>query len=340
MNEVNYDLNGHLFKDFGVFVSDSPGITDGLERKPVLQYDWAEYHGTSQDLKTPKFKERKFTLKCFIDADNWENLFEVFKDFIREQFSKPGTQRLHITPFDTESLPYEVYVQEDIKLDKKFKQGRMVGTFDLNLIEPNPIKRVLKTTLDSFKLSYAIDSETEIFFGDGTKQTGRGNVSLTKDYSAPSYENSGLSLVSVSGFNDEYFEVYSVPEKSTTYQFSVEVTLVSPKNIKLYVIGRTPDNVYEAVAISTIYEGLIGKNTISVIKEVNMPDYGKFIYKVLDSDGNVIPGIEYSNPRIETAEVVGEWQDMLGKEKIIIIAGNIEDMKNLQTPAEIIWEKI
>jgi len=60
----------------------------------------------------------------------------------------------------------------------------------------------------------------------------------------------------------------------------------------------------------------------------------------LDSDGNEIPGIVYDNPRIETAEVVGEWQNMLGKEKIIIIAGNIEDMKNLQTPAEIIWEKI
>ncbi len=71
-----------------------------------------------------------------------------------------------------------------------------------------------------------------------------------------------------------------------------------------------------------------------------MPEYGKFIYKVLDSEGNEIPGILYSNPRIETAEVLGEWQNMLGKEKIIIIAGNIEDMKNLQTPAEIIWEKI
>lgn len=340
MNEVKYSLNGYLFKDFGVFVSDSPGITDGLERKPVQTYDWAEYHGTSPDLRKPKYKERKFSLKCFIDADNWENLFEVFKDFIREQFSRPGTQRLHITPFDTESLPYEVYVQEDIKLEKKFKQGRMVATFDLNLIEPNPIKRVLKTTLDTFKLSYEIDSETEIFFGDGTKQTGRGNVSLTKDYSAPSYENSGLSLVSVSGANDQYFEVYSVPEKSNAYQFSVEVTLQTPKNIKLYVIGRKPNNTYEAVAISAIYEGVTGKNTISVIQEVNMPDYGKFIYKVLDSDGNEIPGLEYDNPRIETAEIIGEWQNMLGKEKIIIIAGNIEDLKNLQTPAEIIWEKI
>lgn len=340
MNEVKYSLNGHIFKDFGVFVSDSPGITDGLERKPVLQYDWAEYHGTSPDLRTPKFKERKFTLKCFIDAENWEQLFNVFKDFIREQFSKSGTQRLHIKPFDEDTLPYEVYLQDDIKLDKKFKQGKMVGTFDLNLIEANPIKKILKTDQDTFKLSYEIDSETGIFFGDGTKQTGRGNVSLTKDYSMPSYENSGLSIISASGVNNQYFEVNYTNEDSTVYQFSVEVDLELPKNIKLYVIGRKQDNTYEAVAISTINEGITGKNLISVLKAVNMEDYGKFIYKVLDSDGNEIPGIEYVNPRIETAEVVGEWQNMLGKEKIIIIAGNIEDMKNLQTPAEIIWEKI
>lgn len=340
MNEVKYVLNGHLFKDFGVYVSDSPGITDGLERKPVQTYDWAEYHGTSPDLRKPKYKERKFTLKCFIDADNWENLFEVFKDFIREQFSKPGTQRLHIEPFGFKTIPYEIYMQEDIKLDKKFKQGRMVATFDLNLIEPNPVKRVLKTTLDTFKLSYDIDSETEIFFGDGTKQTGRGNVSLSKDYSKPSYENSGLSLVSVSGVNDQYFEVYSVPEKSNTYQFSVEVTLQTPKNIKLYVIGRKLDNTYEAVAISSIYEVLPGKNTISVVEDIDMREYGKVLFKVLDSSGNETPNVVLENPRIETTEIVGEWQSMLGKEKIIIIAGNIEDMKNLQTPAEIIWEKI
>ncbi|AZA91123.1 Uncharacterised protein [Chryseobacterium nakagawai] len=340
MNEVKYVLNGHSFKDFNVFVTDSPGITDGLERKPVQTYDWAEYHGTSPDLRKPKYKERKFTLKCFIDADNWENLFEVFKDFIREQFSKPGTQRLHITPFDEETLPYEVYVQEDIKLDKKFRQGRMVGTFDLVLIEPNPIKRVLKTTLDTFKLSYEINSETEIFFGDGTKQTGRGNVSLTKDYSKPSYENSGVSIIGPSGVNDQIYEVYSVPSVSSDFQFSVEITLSAAIDVILYVIGRNLDNTYELAAKSVIHNASTGKNIITTVQELNMDDYGKFIFKILDSSGDEIPGRILSNPRIETAEVVGEWQNMLGKEKIIIIAGNIEDVNNIQTPAETIWEKI
>lgn len=339
MGEVKYYINYKNFREYGVYVSDSIGITDALERKDVQSYNWAEYHGSSPDLRKPKFKERKIELKCFIVGDDWAVMNANFQNF-KNQFTKGGTQRIHIKPFDFTVLPYEVFMQDDIVLEKKFREGRMVGTFSINLIEPNPIKRVLKTSLDSFKLSYEIDSETEIFFGDGTKQTGRGNVSLTKDYSKSSYENSGISLVSTSGVNSDYFEVYAVPEKTQAFQFSTEITLQSPKDVFLCVIGRTHNNDYVAISVSSVFNGLTGKNTITLVEELNINDYGKFIFKVLDSEGNEIPGIAFENPRIETAEVVGEWQDMTGKEKIIIIAGNIEDMKNLQTPAEIIWQKI
>ncbi|MCE4064362.1 phage tail family protein [Chryseobacterium gleum] len=336
---LKWSINGRDFAEFGINVSESKGVLDKLKPRERNSYTWAEYHGKQIDLSKPYFEAREMELQCWLRASDSNRLTENFNSFLA-LFDTKSTKRFLIEPFGNKELAYEVLLNGSADLSKEFREGEMYGSFTLKLIEPNPIKRVLKTSLDTFKLSYEIDSETEIFFGDGTKQTGRGNVSLTKDYSAPSYENSGLSIVSASGVNDQYFELYSVPEKSTAYQFSVEVALQIPKNIKLYVIGRKLNNTYEAVAVSSVFEGLTGKNTVSVIQEVNMPDYGKFIYKVLDSEGNEIPGIVYSNPRIETAEVVGEWQNMLGKEKIIIIAGNIEDMKNLQTPAETIWEKI
>ncbi|WPO89863.1 hypothetical protein [Chryseobacterium sp. HR92] len=336
---LKWSINGRDFAEFGINVSESKGVLDKLKPRERNSYTWAEYHGKQIDLSKPYFEAREMELQCWLIASDSNRLTENFNSFLA-LFDTRSTKRFTIEPFGNKEYAYEVLLNGPAELTKEFRKGQMYGSFTLKLIEPNPIKKIIKTTLDAFKLSYEIDSETEIFFGDGTKQTGRGNVSLTKNYSVPSYENSGLSLVSVSGANDQYFEVYLVPEKSNAYQFSVEVTLQTPKNIKLYVIGRKPNNTYEAVAISTIYEGVTGKNTISVIQEVNIPDYGKFIYKVLDSGGNEIPGIEYDNPRIETAEVVGEWQNMLGKEKIIIIAGNIEDLKNLQTPAETIWEKI
>lgn len=340
MSEVKYSLNGKSFKDFGVYVSESLGLVGLLETKNITQYDWAEYHGIAPDLRKPKFKERTIELKCFIRGNNWEELFNNFMSFVIGEFSKPGTQRIHVEPFGYKVLPYEVFMKDEVKPEKQFSDGEMFATFSLKFIEPNPIKRVLKTTLDTFKLSYEIDSETEIFFGDGTKQTGRGNVSLTKDYSAPSYENSGVSLVATSGVNEAYYEVYSVPSKSYAFQFSVEITLQTPKDLILYVIGRNKDGVYEAVAISAVHNAVTGKNILTTVQELKMEDYGKFIFKVLDSSGNEIPGITFSNPRIETAEVIGHWRNMLGKEKIIIIAGNIEDLKNIQTPAETIWQKI
>lgn len=338
--DVKYWLNGIFFKDYGVGVSSSPGLFDILKRKPIKQYSWSEYHGTSPDLKNPRFEARAFELKCFIEGPNWKEMFNRFNSAIRDQFFKSGTQRLTIEPYGVSKLAYEVYVQDEIEIEKTFKDGRTIGVFTIKMIEPNPIKKVLRTTLDQLTLSYEINSETEIFMGDGTKQIGRGNVSFNKNYSQPSYQGSGFNLIQASGINNTFFEAYIIPEDSEVYEFTVTANLTVPENIVLYVIGRKNTGSYEAVAVSSIYEGKIGKNTISAVEQLNFDEYGKFIFKVLDDDGNEVPGITFENPRIETAEVLGEWQDMTGKEKIIIIAGNIEDLKNLQTPAEILWEKI
>ena len=340
MSEVKYSLNDKLFKDFGVYVSESTGLVGLLERKDVTQYDWSEYHGISPNLKKPKYKERTIELKCFMKGGNWEDLFKNFMDYIIGEFSKPGTQRLHIEPLGFKTLPYEVFMKDEVKVDKTFKEGEMFAVFTLKFIEPNPIKTILTTSLDEFKLVYKIDSETEIFFGDGTKQIGRGDVSLTKNYAYPSYQSSGITLVERSGVNNEYFETYSDLNSTETYMFSVDVTIAAPKNLILYVVGRNLDNSYEVVAISDIQECNSGLNNISLIKSPSLLNYGKFIFKVLDDQGNEVPNLIYANPRIETTEILGEWKDMMGKEKIIIIAGNIDDLKSLTTPAEILWNKI
>ncbi|KAA0126440.1 hypothetical protein FY557_17470 [Chryseobacterium sp. SN22] len=340
MSEVKYSLNGKQFKDFGVYVSESSNLAGMLERKQITQYDWAEYHGISPDLSRPRYKEREIELKCFIRGENWEDLFANFRDLVISDFSKAGTQRLQVQPMGFKTLAYEVFMKDEVQIEKQFSQGEMFATFTLKMIEPNPIKKIFKTSLDSFRLKYDSPSETEIFIGDGTKLIGRGNVNFLFDYSEPTYQPSGISLVQGSAFNNTYYEMYTIPSGELVYQFSVNVTLSTAKNIILYVIGRKPDNTYGLVKASAIMNGNTGLNTISTTSEINLDDYAKFFFKVLDSQGAEIPGIVYSNPWIETAEVVGEWQNMLGKEKIIIIAGDIDDVKNVETPAEIIWDKI
>lgn len=178
MGEVIYSINGHYFKDYGVYVSDSQGIMDALVRKPTKSYNWHEYHGESVDLSEPKFEAREISLSCFIDGENYEQMFLNFQNIIIEQFQKSGTQRLMIEPFGYKPLVYEVYMKEGVKLDKTFKEGKMVGIFNIKLIEPNPIKKVLYLSSNTLNLSYNSSKETEIFYGDGTKDIVKTNASI------------------------------------------------------------------------------------------------------------------------------------------------------------------
>lgn len=178
MNEVKYSINGKYFADYGVYVSESNGIGDVLKRKPIRTYDWAEYNGVSVDLSNPRFEAREIELRCFIHADNWEELYENFNTMIRDEFSKSGTQRLLIEVFDETVLPYEVFLADGVEIDKTFRDGEMVATFTLNLVEPNPIKKVLYLAETSLNLAYNSTSETEIFYGNGTKDVVQGNASI------------------------------------------------------------------------------------------------------------------------------------------------------------------
>ena len=178
MGEVKYSVNGVNFKQNNVIISDSEGIIGALDRKKITSYDWAEYHGSSPDLSAPRYEARKITLKGFVTGTNWEVMKSNY-DQILSEFQKPGTQRLLIEPFGLKALPYEVYLEDGGTLEKKFKEGQMIGFFTLKLIEPNPIKKVLSFTGTALNLSYNSPTETEIFYGNGTKDTVPGNAAMT-----------------------------------------------------------------------------------------------------------------------------------------------------------------
>ena len=179
MGEVRYSINGKYFKDYGVYISSSDGLFDALKRKKVNTYDWAEYHGSSLDLSSPKFEAREITLKGFVVGDNWVSMKFRF-DTIISELQKAGTQRLLIEPFGLKPLPYEVYMEDSSELQKTFSDGKMVGIFTLKLIEPNPIKKVLRVNGNMLHLSYNSKFETEISYGNGEKDIAYSNASLSK----------------------------------------------------------------------------------------------------------------------------------------------------------------
>lgn len=176
---IKHSINGKNFRDYGVRVSMTKGIANTLKRKPVRAFEWAEYHGVSLDLSNPVFQEREIELDCFISGNDWADLFAQFTRSIRDEFAKPGTQRLLIEPFGFKPIPYEVFMMDEVKVDKVFKTGPMIATFTLKLIEPNPIKKVLRVIGNTVSLSYESGLETEIFWGNGSKSIVAGNAAVS-----------------------------------------------------------------------------------------------------------------------------------------------------------------
>lgn len=358
MGEVIYSINGHYFKDYGVYVSDSQGIMDALVRKPTKSYNWHEYHGESVDLSEPKFEAREISLSCFIDGENYEQMFLSFQDFIVEQFQKSGTQRLMIEPFGYKPLVYEVYMKEGVKLDKTFKEGKMVGIFEIKLIEPNPIKKVLYLTENTLNLSYNSSKETEIFFVNGEKTTTRGNVSLSGKTLAnrvvSGYNFNGRNLILNSeqpdwNPNNVGFGT-SVKMEDATGKFT-RITPNADKSVSVFGqyfeesnLGGYSRSIWirplgKSVTLTNWGNKVVPADIWSELKQDGYTDIGAYQYLIFSSADYGIT-IDTKKLKFEKGNKASDWSPAPEDEKYIIIAGDINGITNLTTNAEVLWEKL
>ena len=359
MGEVRYSINGKYFKDYNVLISSSDGIGDGLKRKKVNTYDWTEYNGLSVDLSSPKFEAREITLKGFVIGSNWDEMMENFNTVLYE-FQKPGTQRLLIEPFGMKPLPYEVYMEDSTPLEKTFKDGQMVGVFTIKLIEPNPIKKVLYLTDNTLNLSYNSSKETEIFFVNGEKTTARGNVSLSGKVLASrnvsSYNFNGRNLVKNSKNKPSGQGAGSSVQLSNGFKFISTGAYGLFGNINNLELGQD-------YTISIKAKRNVGTNGNSIRSYLNVDNSylplegtekltNKFkVYsltrKLIGTNSNVeiyilFPSgeIEVEYIKLEKGTIPTDWQPAPEDEKYIIIAGNVDEITNLTTNAEVLWEKL
>jgi hypothetical protein len=183
-----YLLDGVDFKEYGVYVSESEGVVNRPKLKSMASLSWDNYHGESVDLMHKFYEPREIALTCFIKA-NSKNEFTMRVSAFEQLFDRQGTHRLVIDVHPTKPLIYEVYCQDEIAVFKKWNDDLMVGTFKLKLIEPEPVKRILKhirvgestktctITLSTVKL-------VNIFWGDGwvDYDISGENVTLSHNY--------------------------------------------------------------------------------------------------------------------------------------------------------------
>lgn len=170
IDDVEYYINGKNFTLYNVYIAESKGVTSKLEVKESLSTDWRDYHGIVVDARNPRYKERTITLGCFIEAFGYDDFIQKYQLFISE-FDNNGSQRLKID-VGLKPLVYEVLCLDPFDINKKWDAIHMVGTFQLKLMEPEPVKKVLRhigagantqatITVTSSKL-------LNIYWGDGT----------------------------------------------------------------------------------------------------------------------------------------------------------------------------
>lgn len=360
MGEVKYSINGKYFKDYRIYVSSSLGLLDALKRKPVKTYDWQEYHGESVDLSNPKFEAREIVLNCFIKGDNYQEMFDNFRNVVLSEFQKSGTQRLLVEPFGYKALPYEVYMIDEVKIAKEFSESTSIGVFSIKLIEPNPIKKVLYTTLNTLNLSYNSSKETEIFFVNGEKTTAKGNVSLSgktlanrsvsgynfngrnllkNSKNKPSGQGAGSSVQLSNGFKFistgayGFFEEIKNLELGQDYTISIKAkrnagtngnSILSYLNVdNSYLPLEGTENLTNEFKVYSLTRKLIGTNS-------NVEIY------ILFPSGEI--EVEYI--KLEKGTIPTDWQPAPEDERYIIIAGDIDGITNLTTNATVLWEKL
>lgn len=376
---VIYSIDGIYFKEFGVQVSKSKGIGDILKRKKVYTYEWDEYHGSSPDLSKPKFEEREITLDCFIVGENWQDLLNKFNGLLSDVFSLPGTRRLLVEPFGYKAMPYDVFMPDGVDLDKSFRNVENVATFKLRLVEPNPIKKVLFTTEKKLNLSYNINSQTEIFYGNGTKEIGLGNVSMTdkvlghRPVSAYDFKGRNLDLnpneLSDNSAEGQYFATdfpgaSSMTKHPTFHSFSgvgiwnrysSRQLAFKPKGKVTISLEFKTTNCIGAQMCNLIANSNSASNPVAVYilpnnygvwtrysVTIDLPEnesYANFYISLSNINTNQID-FDYRNLKIEKGETATDYTNPPEIEKYIVIAGNIEDLTDLTSNANVLWDKL
>lgn len=202
--DINYYLDNINLKDYGVFVSASTGLIGKPKFKEPVRQSWKTHHGEVVDLSKRYYESRNINLDCFIKAKSKEEFIVKINEFF-QLFEASGTRRLMVIVDVNRPLVYEVYLSGQVDAKKIWSDSEMVGTFSLALVEPDPIKKVIKHTREgditkTLSITITTSKVVDIHWGDGsvTYDVYGTAVAVTHDYAA-----NGTYYAIVAGCIDE-----------------------------------------------------------------------------------------------------------------------------------------
>lgn len=156
---------------YGVTVESSEGMIGRPKMKSVEAFDWKYLNGSTPDLKNRRYVNREIELHCWITAstkqgmiDRMNNLTKFFASdeliFMHVSFDNNDGSQVSVN----KGLFYMVYLDSISETNFKWRFGKQLAKFTIRLIEPCPVKKVLKlrSTSGDPTIYYDISSETDI----------------------------------------------------------------------------------------------------------------------------------------------------------------------------------
>lgn len=144
--KLNTDIN---LSDLSINVSSATGIADKLEAKEPLNFSWKDEHGIDYDTENIFYDARKIKLKCNMICNNIADYLQ--KSNKLNTILGNSNSLFLVADFsgyesDLESTPliFKVISLGIVEHDKKWRNQKFVIEFDIDLIEPKPVKMVLK----------------------------------------------------------------------------------------------------------------------------------------------------------------------------------------------------
>lgn len=197
---IAYYIDSADIKDYGVFIEGSDGLLSKPKKKKPFSNVWNDYHGEVVDLAKVYYESREIVLDCFIVADNKADFIVKCNAFL-SLFDQANTRRLAVSVDGSEPLLYEVFAEDTINIKKKWSDSSMIGTFQLKLKEPEPIKKVIKyqrTGTGDQTVSITVTSSKllNIYWGDGSHTY---DVSGTNQTVTHSFSSNGTFYIVITG---------------------------------------------------------------------------------------------------------------------------------------------
>ena len=181
MTRIIYTVAGVDLANYGIVVTSADGLMDLPKPRGRTAQEWTDTHGQMISTGRPLYSAREIKLSCAMPCEGLGD-FAQKATAVKELFMGGDLITLTAAIGDT-LLPFLVYVDDEISFTRKWAGGKLIASFSVKLIEPEPLKRVYKAIAASVKLAITTPTPVNVYWGDGKTQYDAQSSTIAHQYS-------------------------------------------------------------------------------------------------------------------------------------------------------------